>query len=248
MFETLLVGGTDIASLAVITDWSGVMSSGPVGGEPVTVPLRRGAYYAVGEREPYTWDLPLSVVADDLPSLHSKLSSLAALLDTSRGAVTVTRRVSYTGGNVEQEARSALVSGWSPVYTGTNGVRLPLAVTNLDGCWYSATAATGTVSGSGSIVVPGDLPTARATVTLSGGSGQRVTLGSGAWVEFSGSSATPVVIDCFEWTASQGGADVSGLLSHGGGPVSPLLFLPGSNSVTVTGGGSAALSVQGAWR
>lgn len=246
MYESLYAGATDIESLAVISDWSGVMSSGPISGEPVSVPSRRGAYYVAGEREPYTWDLPLSMYAASLPALHTKLSDLSALL---AGPVTLKRRVSFTAGNTEQEARSVISGGWQPVYTGTQALRLSLAVTNLDGCWYSVTATTGTVTGSGSITVPGDLTTANATVTLSGGTDQRVTLGNGSWVQWAGSTGTTaVVIDCLNWTATQGGADVSGKLSHGGGPVTPLLFSPGVNTVTVTGGGSAALSVKGAWR
>lgn len=247
MYEALYAGATDIESLCVISDWSGVASSGSVGGDPVSVPLRRGAYYVAGEREPYTWDLPLSVFAADVSALHTKLSALSALLDTSLGALTLTRRMSYTAGNHEQEARSILPAGWQPVYTGTTAARLALAVTNLDGCWYAKTAATGTITGSGSITVPGDIPSANATVTLSGGTNQKVAL-AGSWVQWTGSTlTTAVVIDCLNWTATQGGADVSGYLTHAGA-ATPLLFLPGANAVTLTGGGTAALSVKGAWR
>lgn len=235
MWETLLVDGTDVESLAVIADWSGVLSSGSVAADPVTVPGRRGAVYTPGELEPYTFDVPLIVTGADTGEVYEKLSGLSALLDSTRGPLTVGRRVTLGAAQTTQEARCAVVSGWSVQLVGTNSARVSVAFMNLDGCWYSSAAVN--ASASGTLAVPGDIPTPNAVITLA--SGASIAL-AGSSVSYSGTGT--LVLDGLTWEASSG--DPGGV-SHSGA-VHPLVFLPGDNAVTVSG--TASVAVKGAWR
>lgn len=234
-WETLLVDGTGLESVpgVSIADWSGVLASGAQDSESFEAPMVRGAVgFVAGELKPYSFDVPLIVTGADVSAVHSSLSALRALF---WGTVTLTRRVSYTGPVNRSQTARAVLAGFSVQMDGTTAARVSLALMNVDGCWYEASPVA--ASASGTLTVPGDTPTPNATLTLA--SGASIAL-PGSSLSYSGTGT--LVLDGLTWEASSG---QPGGVTHAGSAY-PLLFMPGDNTLTITG--TASVSVYGAWR
>jgi hypothetical protein len=243
--DTVSVDGTDLATLAIITDVSGAIAGPAPANAPIVLPHRRGGIYVASEMQPYSWDLPLAVVAASRAALASALASLAALLDSHQESHVFTRSV----GGVTATSVGMLVSAWQPQIRGEFTALLPLTVMNLDGCWYT-TSDSETVTTSGTVTLPGTLASSRITLTLSGDAGPQTVAVTETTtsVTFSGASdVNNVVIDVESMTATRNAIDVSGLLSHSGA-AQGLIMLPGANTVTLTGGGSVDVVATGAVR
>jgi hypothetical protein len=248
--DTLRIGATDVSTLAVIESLDGVMSGGPIDAEPVVLPLVQGGYFAAGELHPYSWDLPLGIHRETRGEVYQALDALAALVDSRRAPLAMTRVVTYPGGEAEHTSTAMLASAWQPTFLGTKAARIVLVFTNLDGCWLSGTVTTTGITSSGTVTLPGTQPSSRATLTLSGDPGPQTVAvpATGTSVTFSGASdVDPVTVDVATLTATRDGTDVSGLLSHAGSQQG-LILTPGANTVTLTGGGSVDVAARGVFR
>lgn len=99
----------------------------------------------------------------------------------------------------------------------------------------------------GGVVIEGNAPTNHLTVVFTGGTNPRITTPDGNWVQYQGTPATPVTLDIKSGMATQGGNYVNGLIVRNPEFPSLPVALPG-DSIALSGGGSATLSYESAWR
>jgi hypothetical protein len=210
------------------------------------VPGRRAAYLSEGDLQPYSFSVPLAIhdVAT-VAALHDAWDALSAVL--AEGELVLARRLTRGSGETTQQCRGIVAGALTPEYLGMRAIKAVVSFMNLDAAWHDTSAASRV--GSGTLSVPGNLASTRATITMSGGADHTVSVAETATsMTLSGSTSTEVVVTNEDWSAVQGGTtDVSGRLT-GTGARTPLVFAPGTNTLTVTGGGTTTVAVFGAHR
>ncbi|MGB8019788.1 MAG: hypothetical protein WCF04_01005 [Candidatus Nanopelagicales bacterium] len=133
--DTILIEGTDLATIATIEDMSGVLAAAPTSGDPIAIPGRAGAIFVVGEREAYSFDVPLALLGDTRGEQLTALASLEALLDTRDLPITVTRRITRGTTQVDEAALCIVASGWQPKTAGRSAIRVVVSMMNIEGEW-----------------------------------------------------------------------------------------------------------------
>ena len=136
-WETVLVDGVDLATIATIEDMAGVMASAPTSGEPITIPGREGAIFVPGEYESYSFDVPLAILGDTRGEQNANLATLLALVDTRAAPVTVTRRIVVATSNVAHSCSCVVTGTIQPNNAGRRALRMVVSFQNLDGVWES---------------------------------------------------------------------------------------------------------------
>ena len=233
MYETLLFDGTDIKSAGVqtIEVWDGALISPAPRGADQLIPFRDGEIYTAKAFEAHPVSIGLVLTPTSIMTLNDTLRTLRRLAAPDR-TVSLTRRLSYTAGNEQQTCTARYLSGLDPALfqAMTNG-RLVLTMRNLDGLWYGAS----TTIAAGTSTVLGDVRTRKMTVTVSAGTAPTVTNATnGSAFTVTGSTATPVVVDVLNQSATASGSDCSSRVSWSG--TWPLQLEAGSNTLTISSG------------
>jgi hypothetical protein len=259
-YDTLLVNGTDLSNYArIISTWDSVHGLPPVVGEDPQVPLRAGAVHVdkvAGPRD-------LTVLVDVLgvnPSTGADVASpakqwndnwrtLTALLWEPQ-PTTLTRRLAFTAGNEDQVQAATFLGATEPSFSNSEHALVALSWRLLDGAWYASAATTDTIStASDTFTLAGTARSRRMTLTFSGVNATQTLTNTtlGVSVTVTGDKTThAVVLDVDDFTATQNGSSVVGTVSHSGDPYW-MVFAPGSNALTLSGGGSVAISCQAAY-
>lgn len=136
-WETVLVDGVDLSTIATIEDMAGVLASAPTSGDPIDIPGRQGAVFVPGEYESYSFDVPLAIIGETSGELNANLATLLALIDTRTAPVTVTRRITVGTATVADSCSCVVTGTVQPSTAGRRALRMVVSFQNLDGDWTS---------------------------------------------------------------------------------------------------------------
>ncbi|MGE3811529.1 MAG: hypothetical protein AB7I24_08260 [Candidatus Nanopelagicales bacterium] len=151
--DTVLIDGTDIATLATLEDFSGVMAIAARRGSNYQVPGADGEYYTDKPLDSVGVPLPLTISCADpgtgvepataagkVGQMWANYAALVALVKADASAadrtVVLTRRLSdLAGGTYDETCTAECRAGLTPVLTGSTALRVVVELINLDGTW-----------------------------------------------------------------------------------------------------------------
>lgn len=263
MAESLTVNGVDLATLMTITNVRGLHGAPPIAGGDYELPRRNGSAASGAPR----WAAPRIVTvegiiqggtsssaipADARARYLDRVRSLGAVLYANGGDFLITRVIPrVSGGDLTVTSTGRLLGGLDAVETlAAHAGRVSFDIKVLDALWYATADTTGTITGTSTVTVIGDVGTKRLTLTFSGATGQRLTNNTtGEWVQIVGSAVNATVIDCENFTATRSAASVAGEVTHNGAFTNwmSLGYVAAGNSLTLTGGGSLAYAYREAY-
>jgi hypothetical protein len=145
--DTLLIDGTDVDALpgVIAVDYiDGLFAPGTTRGDDDEIPRRDGAVGAPNlPRAKYLITVPLWVSGATTADLNTSLAALGPAVRGTTGLVTLTRRLTTSGGHVDHTAAGRFATGLTP--TGERNheaVALQLQWYNLDGAWTPDSGST----------------------------------------------------------------------------------------------------------
>lgn len=235
MYDTFLIDGTDLRSLGVryIETWDGFLDNAPLrGGNPI-IPFADGEARVDKPFEAYTMGMTLVLLGAGRQAFNDAHRALKRLVKPGQ-TVTLSRLIAYATGNETHTTTAEYLSGLGPSMTGLDVGRLTVNMRILDGLWYGPAVTIG----AGTSSITGDVRTRRALITVSAGTDPTVTNSTNSYAfTVSGSTATPVVVDVENMSASTGGVDCSDRLTWAAGAKTwPMQLDPGSNTLTISSG------------
>lgn len=132
--DALLINGTDIYPYARVSgELSGLLDTGPAGGDLIEMDWRPGAVWQAGPPAAYTFDVPLLMAHEDEPSAIADLRWLQAWIGQE---ITLTTRITEGTAQVERSCRAVIVNVIPSLsFTSRNLLDVTLRVQNLDGGW-----------------------------------------------------------------------------------------------------------------
>lgn len=141
--KTLLVNGTDLQTLVIITDPNCLRAPGIRRGDPDVVPLRRGRIGADLALDSYPFTVPVAIAGTNAADLEANIAALGVLLAAGTivgGRVSLERRLPKAGGGHNSFTAAGFFEGfanWS--FPGDFDVAVDLQFLNLDGGWFDGT-------------------------------------------------------------------------------------------------------------
>ncbi|SRR6266705_1141473 len=153
--DTLLVGSTDIQSLAgiVVEDFSGLFAPGTRRGQNEVIPGRQGQIGAEKVYDAYAFSIPITVlphasdgsVSSNLQARRAQvianLRAASAALAGTNGLVTLTRRLSDSATTyVSHTCAGEFVQGLGMTLLNVETGQTELQFVNLDGAWWNGSA------------------------------------------------------------------------------------------------------------
>ena len=248
----LFVSGTPLHTIGRIEQvWSNVLGGSILSGQPFHVPMRTGFVDVPQVPTGYEFTVGLTLYGSsyqDLPGFHEAWRDLARLVWDPKTPLTVKRVVDFGAGAEDHYCRARYISGLSPEMVMPSIGKVALTFYNLDGYWYGSPAVDYTISAStGIMVIEGDAVTRRISMVFSGGTNQILTnTTTGVSVTCAGSTSTAVTLYNESFTATHSAVNVVGNVSHQGDAFW-MTMAPGSNNLTLSGGGSVLISAQEAF-
>jgi hypothetical protein len=208
-------------------------------GENLVVPNRDGRIYRAKAMDQRIVSLAMFAAGNSGTALESTLKTLKQLfgIPGERNLV----RVMASGGTRTICAEVANIVEFQPIsHLAYNAVvEFVCADPYWTGAAYTVTQNNFASSGvSMTVVNNGSAVNERATITVHDAiTNPRLTCGT-FWVQYTGVVATGknLVINCDTFTATYDGVDCTALITHSGG-VRWMRFLPGNNTLTLTGSG-----------
>lgn len=242
---TLLLSGTDLATVCVVRDladfWSSADPRGDLSsfvGTDGVAALRRPTSSQVRTAQ-------LDIVGDSVGDAEDLVADVKALLRVGTPQ-TGTRRKITSAGNLDA-SQTVVVRSAAERWVGKVNCTILASIETLDGLWYGSAVSISSVAGTQSI--DGDVPTHKMTVTLAAGAARTVTNNTnGHWLTFGTtvpSGGVEIDVEARTAIAVTGDVDMSQYLSWG--KTYPMRLDPGSNSIAVSAV-SAAISYQPAYQ
>lgn len=240
---------------AVTTQGGSRNSPAPRRGEDVQVPFRRGRMTSrkIVDSKVLTLPMWMAPVNDDGstdPGLtdeqmfHKNWRYLLSKIDVD-GQFDLVKRW-YEGTTVKSAtARAEFEDGLAPAVSGGYLAAFSIDFLLADPYFYSPVAS----QAIGTINVEGDVPTDHVTLSLSNGTNPRVTFPDGNWIQYTGSpGGTPVVINLQTGMSMRGSAYVNGLITRNTNFAEFPTLKPGSQALTLSGGGTGTVTYDAAYR
>lgn len=241
---TLLLGGTDLGTLADIEDLSDFWSSSDARGDLPTYPGIPGAVSLARPVASKVCSGQVTVARDTLAAAEDAVASLKAVLRQGM-AQTFTRRKITGSGNLDA-TQTGIVRTVEERWIGPTACTVILGAEMVDGLWYGSSITT--ASAPATLTILGDAATRKLTATLSAGAARTVMNNTnGYYFQFLTTVPTGgVTVDVKARTATAitGGADMSSYLQWG--KTAPMQLEPGGNSIAVDSG-TATFSYQPAY-
>lgn len=244
--STVLVDGTDIATATRFEeDKDGYYALPPLRGDLPTFPGVDGETNADQPFGSFVFPQHLILSNASVAAANDEFRTLKRLCKPG-ATVTLTKRTTFGSGDEDVTATAKLHdiqrSRINPVV-----VRCVVEWSILSGVWYAtSTSSVSLVNGANTPTITGEVRTKNMTVTLTGGTTPSlVNSTTGHALTFTGSMGSPVTINVLNGTATQSATDVSDFLTHT--QVLPFALAPGSNSITLSGGGSASITYTPAY-
>lgn len=180
-----------------------------------------------------------------------RMHSLISLCVNSGLPFTMRRVLPFPGGDRAATAQARYLSGLEFVEQVSPRIgRVMIEFSLLSSFWSDENYTSAQPrSGAFAVQAQGDTASNDLIVTLSGGSGQRLTnTTTGDWVEFDGSTVThPVVLNVRAFTAVQNSVNVIDKVTSNLANTTPywMTVRPGPNQFALTGGGTADVQFKG---
>lgn len=261
MAESDLLNGVDLLSIVYsIQVKRGLVGPPPMRGGNYEVPRRPGSISGARWAGPrvaqiggllYGNNGATLVPADARARYDDRLRALSALVMNNGADSVYTRTIARSGTSDLTVTASCCYRGGldSIEQVAAHGGKFMFDLEFFDPFWYSTTDTTiAAFATTASPSIPGDVQTRRATLTFSGSTNQRLTNNTtGEWVQIVGNAGTPTVVDLENFTATRASVSKDGEVTHNGSFDDWLTFMPGTNSLTLTGGGTVSAVVRGAW-
>ncbi len=261
MAETLTVNGGSLASyLYKVTRLDGHIGNATFRGGDHETPQRPGATAGsrwLGPRvlsvEGLLWgDNSGTIDANSRGRYFDRYRALTALVWGNGAAYTITRVIPQaSGSDLTAECTGHYLGGLESFdQIANHGARVAFDLQLLDPCWWSTSDTTlSTITTTLTPTITGDIATNRITLTFSGVTAtQRLTNSTtGEYVEVAGNSGAATTLDCRDFTATRSGSSVAGSVASNGSYVNWLTLTPGSNSLTLTGGGQVIVAYRSAY-
>jgi len=142
--DTLLVDGTDIQAIdGVIVNEMELFAPGVRRGSNDVIPGRRGQLGAELAYDAYAFSVMVTIEGPSRVDMIANLRSVAAACAGTNGLVTLTRRLSKSGGGYDTHtAAGQFVQGLGISLLNPQTGQTELQFVNLDGCWFDASAPT----------------------------------------------------------------------------------------------------------
>lgn len=228
MYETLLIDGTNLATVAnCITSLDGLYSVGPVRGNNLVFPGVDGETWLDRPFDVNTINLGIVLEGDTTTKFNDAYRVLKLLIPPGK-QVALTRRLSYTAGNEENVALGEYAGGLAPTLSLMRFGTTTLSIKIHGGLWYAASATTATAGTGSTITAPGETRTHRMTITMpTGGFLTNTTTNHTVSNTATGGSGT-VIIDVEDMSATLDGNDVSNTLLWD--RAFPMRLVPGVNT------------------
>ena len=215
-------------------------------GENIAIPSRDGRTYRPKTFEQRIVSLAMFVKGTGGSALERDLETLKAILgQPGQGVLSRTVAGRTAAWNVNAEVANVVE------FTPASDTMYNAVVEFLcaDPFWTGALASAATVDIASSphtftATNNGTAANERGTITILGAiTDPKIQIGD-IWVKYSGTvtAGGTLIIDCNNYTAAKGTADVTGSITHGGA-AAWMRLLPGANTVTVTGSGLTAPDV-----
>lgn len=242
--------GVAISTYATIEEvWDGVIGGAGLEGGPAHMPSRTGAEFFAYDVGPRRFSIGVTTQSADADTGLANLRDLGKLLWSPRQPLTL-ERVTTPGGVTTNHIAEAVLTdgGWSPEASDLINVRHVIGFLLLPGYWRDKNATSNGITTGTNVSVGGVDYTQWLTVTLTNGTSPTLTNNTtGAVLTYTGNpGASGVVIDARAFTAVQGGStDVRANVSSNGAWWMELA--PGTNNLTLTGGGTCSISWRGVW-
>ena len=230
------IAGTSVKTLATISSVDGILSSAPFRGGDLVLPAHRGQTFAPKVYDAYSYSVNLTLLGATQAALQDNLASLRKLCATGYASKTFGRTIPTGAGDVTASHVGTAVLTEAAMVNGLVTGRVVLNVTNLDGCWYGASASP-TIPAT--ITVPGIHRTHRIALVLPGaGTLTNTTLG----VSVAVTASATLTVD----TKSTTGA-LSAVTAAGDPFGNWFTLAPGSNVITWSGGGTPTITYYPAY-
>lgn len=130
MAEKLTIGTLDLSTVAHIESWEGILDAGTVGGDLIELDFQPGAVWVPGERETYSFVVPLAMKGTTPTTAVPQLQAVQALIGVEK---TFTRE--YLSST---ETCQGVVTSVTVVWDFAESrqlLRAVLTCQNLDGGW-----------------------------------------------------------------------------------------------------------------
>lgn len=215
-------------------------------GENVMVPGLDGRVYRNKTLEQRVISLAMFVKGSAGSALQSNIEGLKALFSLP-GLATLSRTVAGRTAAWTIDAEVANVVEFVPISHLAYNIVVEFTCPSpfWEGAAYTVTESGITSSPATFVAVNnGNAYNEYVTLEISGGIvNPKVTVGDW-WVQYAGTvtAGTALQIDCTNFVAYKGAADVTGNITHGGG-VRWLRMMPGSNTVSLTGSSLGTVAV-----
>jgi hypothetical protein len=138
-WDSVLVNGTDLATIGVLEDLSEVMGHPPIADLHIEIPGRAGAVFVAAPYESHRFSLPIVILGDNRGDVNAQLAALRTLLDSRTAALLVTRRstqdIGGTDYNVSEYCDAVVTGDWEVDYLGATAARVTVTMQNIDGAW-----------------------------------------------------------------------------------------------------------------
>lgn len=126
-------------SVGCITDWSGILSEGPIKGDIIEMDWLDGAEYQQGPAKPYSFDVPFAarVTNEVNPSIWDSYQAVLTI-KPYRGPLLVMRREFYGAlGTLQraEQARGVLINDLTATVSIGRLITMPAVFQNLSGVW-----------------------------------------------------------------------------------------------------------------
>jgi hypothetical protein len=256
MSERYEVDGVDLTTLVhsvqVIDGFVGVPR--PLHDE-ITVPGRWGAIATKPYFDKRTITLGVVLRGSSRADYLANVKEFARTIVNNGRTFTLTRVHDVEGeGEQRVDATARYVSGFETVQQiAPNSGRVSVELVLLDGFWKSQSYHDTGLTGASlfAIDVPGEMQTPYVEVIFSGGASvQRLTnLDSGAYVEWTGNSASPVTVDVEAFTVKQNANVVLANFDYDNPDGDRYWFMlgPGANQMELSSSGSVQIKYKGAF-
>lgn len=245
VWDTILVDGTDILTATRFEeDRDGYYALPPLRGELPTYPGIDGETNTDQPYGPTVFTQHLVLNGASYTGANDEWRTLVKLCKPGQ-TVTLTKQMSFGTGN---ESYTALAKLRDIQRARINPVTARCVVewSILDGVWYGATLTRGLSNGLNTVTLSGEITTKSMTITLTGGTTPTLRNATLDYdLSFSGSMGSAVVIDVLNGTATQSSTDVSEFLTWTRSV--PFALGVGTNSIILSGGGSASIDYDPAY-
>lgn len=236
MYETLIVDGTDLATVvSCLESLDGLYQVGTPRGDNAVIPGVDGETYVDKPYGTQVVEFGVDLQGATTADFNESFRELKRLIRPGK-QLSLERHLSYPGGDEVHVASGEWASGLNATVSLMRFGRTTFSLKIHDGLWYNQTSFTQPYANTTNVTINGETRTHRISLTMDAGHFvTNSTTGHTLSNNLAGGSGT-VTVDVITMTATQGGIDVSASLSWN--KRYPFQLVPGSNIISTDTAGN----------